>query len=195
MKDVKMVLGENLRYLRKTKNITQTDLAKQLNYSDKAVSRWERGEASPDIESLKAIAKFYNVSIDFLVTEHESSEKLEEARIQVSKSLQSKRIIIALLWVSVVWILASVAFVYFEMFLDSDMWQLFVWGVPLSTLVFMYFNHKWNFIGKKYFLHAIFLWTSLICVYLQTVYFNVWQIFILGIPIQISLILLYTIKK
>ena len=69
MSEIKDILAKNLVKLRQTKKLTQSELAKQLNYSDKSISKWEHGDAVPPIDVLKEIADFYNVSLDFLVTE------------------------------------------------------------------------------------------------------------------------------
>ena len=52
--------------------LTQIELAEKINYSDKAVSKWERGESIPDVSVLLELSKLFGVSIDFLVTEHEN---------------------------------------------------------------------------------------------------------------------------
>lgn len=60
-------LAQTLVHLRKKREMTQKELASKLNYSDKVISKWERGETLPDINALKGIARFYNVSLDALV--------------------------------------------------------------------------------------------------------------------------------
>ena len=59
-------LGENIARLRKEKGMTQEDLAKELNISYQAVSKWENGISSPDISNIKLLAQFFGVSIDML---------------------------------------------------------------------------------------------------------------------------------
>ena len=56
MKDVRQIIAENLIELRKVNKLTQLELAEKLNYSDKAISKWERGESLPDVEILCQIA-------------------------------------------------------------------------------------------------------------------------------------------
>ncbi len=62
--DFKRVVAKNLVYFRKKKGLTQQELAKELNYSDKAISKWERGESLPDAYVLYTIAKFYHIGLD-----------------------------------------------------------------------------------------------------------------------------------
>jgi transcriptional regulator with XRE-family HTH domain len=61
-----IIIGENLKELRKKKNNTQEDLAEFLTVSSAAVSKWERGECYPDIEFLPKIASYYDISLDDL---------------------------------------------------------------------------------------------------------------------------------
>lgn len=68
------VIIKNLITLRKTNNLTQKELALKLSYSDKVISKWERGESLPDINALDKIAKFYQVKVDDLMHEKNIKE-------------------------------------------------------------------------------------------------------------------------
>lgn len=59
--------GKNLRYLRVTNNMTQTDLAAKLNVSHQAVSNYERGQRSCNLDSLILLSELFDVSIDDLL--------------------------------------------------------------------------------------------------------------------------------
>ncbi len=74
MTDIKSVIAKNISELRIKNGMTQLELAESLQYSDKAVSKWERGESVPEIATLKAIAELFEVTLDFLVSEHENCE-------------------------------------------------------------------------------------------------------------------------
>ena len=69
MEELKTVIAKNISELRRSAMMTQLDLAERLNYSDKAVSKWERAESVPDISVLKAIADIFGVSVDYLLRE------------------------------------------------------------------------------------------------------------------------------
>ena len=60
-------MGEMIAELRKEKGMTQRDLAEKLNVSDKAVSKWERNVACPDIQNIPKLAEILGVSVDELV--------------------------------------------------------------------------------------------------------------------------------
>ncbi len=63
-----MEFNEKLQNLRKKRNVTQEELAKALFVSRTAVSKWESGRGYPNIDSLKAIAKFFDLSLDELLS-------------------------------------------------------------------------------------------------------------------------------
>ncbi len=64
---MKINIGENIKRLRKSKNITQEQLAEVVNLSVTAISKWERGETYPDITLLFPLAHFFEISIDELL--------------------------------------------------------------------------------------------------------------------------------
>lgn len=75
---MRRTIGEMIRELRKEKMITQEKLAEVLNVSFQSVSRWENGLANPDISLIPIIARFFNVSTDYLFDMH--SEEYERKR-------------------------------------------------------------------------------------------------------------------
>ena len=64
-----MKFNEKLKMLRKANNFTQEELAEKLNVSRQAITKWERGDGTPDIENLKQISILFNTSIDELIKE------------------------------------------------------------------------------------------------------------------------------
>lgn len=70
MNELKEIISKNITNLRKAEKLTQFEFANKLNYSDKAISKWERGESVPDVITLKQIADFFNVTVDYILTEH-----------------------------------------------------------------------------------------------------------------------------
>ena len=77
-----MELNEKLQELRKRKGITQDELAKRLYVSRTAISKWESGKGYPSIDSLKAIATFFSITIDELVSSNEIINIAEDDKKQ-----------------------------------------------------------------------------------------------------------------
>lgn len=67
-----MLFNEKLKILRKEKNLTQEELAEKLNVSRQAITKWESGDGTPDIENLKQISILFNITIDELVKEEKN---------------------------------------------------------------------------------------------------------------------------
>ena len=75
MKELREIIGENLTELRKQKGYTQISLAEKLNYSDKAISKWENGSSLPPIDILLELANLYGVTLDYLVKDSSQKDK------------------------------------------------------------------------------------------------------------------------
>ena len=84
MKDIRLIIAENLSNARKASRMTQAELAERLNYSDKAISKWERGESIPDVLVLKEIADLFSVTVDYFLTPHD--KETEHPRIEGERS-------------------------------------------------------------------------------------------------------------
>lgn len=173
--------------------MTQLELAEKLNYSDKAISKWEHGESLPDVEVLCQIAELYGVSIDYLVTK-DHQEITEQYKISKERANNNKTIIT---WLSVFSAVLVVLFTYFFCLTVSGkhIWKLFVWMVPLCLLILLVFNCIWGKKKYRYFIISSFMWTLLASFAIQFITYNIWLIFCLGIPGQIIIILLSRFKK
>lgn len=95
------IISKNILTLRRKNKLTQAELADKLNYSDKAISKWERGESLPDAEMLYNIAELFNVDISYLFEEHvdaeTQAEKDEELKKMEKRELHAKIIFAAVL--------------------------------------------------------------------------------------------------
>lgn len=185
MEDINKTIGKNLLQLRKNAKLTQMELAEIFNYSDKSISKWETGESLPSIETLYDICVFYGVTLDALTKEEAPIIQEEKPK----RNLLPARLVITLLAVSAVWLLATVLFVSFKISIGKNFGIFFLWAVPISFVVLLIFNCIW---GKKYLLFAILtvlIWSMLTCVYVQLLKYNLWMVYLLGIPLQVGAIL------
>ena len=89
MEDLKIVIGKNIQFLRKKQNLTQQDLADKLNYTAKAISKWERGDSIPELETLILIAKEFNVTLDYLVNENIDKSKADFLPSEIKEIAQN----------------------------------------------------------------------------------------------------------
>lgn len=190
MKEIKQTIADNLIYLRKKNNLTQIELAEKINYSDNAISRWERGEVTPGIEVLQHLANFYLLTVEDIINPGLSKKvEKEDAALAVTRTLT------VIFSISIVWCVLIVMFIYLQMFAGTTAWILFPLGIPVSCLVALYFNKVWGTKVGQIVLSSIFSWSILTCVYLYFLSLNLWLIFLLGIPVQSALISGYFIKN
>ncbi len=190
MEELKPVIANNIIYLRKSMNWTQAELAQKLNYSDKAVSKWERAESIPDVIVLKRIADLFHVTIDYLMeSEHTENEAKSQA---VSKQQKHNRFIIALLSVSLVFLIATIIFVILRLgSVKSDIspWMVYVYAFPVAFIVLLVFNSLWGKRKTNFAIITALVWGTLLAVYLTFLHKNIWLIFMIGIPSQIIILL------
>lgn len=190
MEDYRKIIGNNISELRKANKLTQSELAEKLNYSDKAISRWERGDTMPSIEVLCELTKLFGVELQYLVSTNDSEKK----KSTTSKVVLGNRITIALLAISFVWLLATCLYVYIGLQTGSAPWIMFLWAVPFTALVSDIFNSIW---GKKIYsivTRSVLIWSLITCFYIQFLPLNIWLIYILGIPMQVCIILWCRLK-
>ncbi|MBQ3146091.1 MAG: helix-turn-helix transcriptional regulator [Clostridia bacterium] len=193
MNDLKQIIAHNIIKLRKEKKLTQIEFAQKLNYSDKAISKWERAESLPDVIVLKQISDIFGISVDYLLKEHSENEKL--VLVKNKKNSKINKVSLTLLATCPIWIIATIIFTFILIFTNKYVWLVFFISVPLTVLLFLIFNSIWGNRRNNYFIVSIFVWSILSCLYLCLFKFNVWQIFILGIPAQIAIILWANLKR
>lgn len=195
MKALSEIVAENLIALRKKAGLTQQDLADQLAYSDKTVSKWELGKAIPSVDVLKELADFYGVTVDYLISENNTADKVDP---KINKKVEGNRIIVLFLVATIVYLIATVVFVWTIMMKNmKPLWQIFVWATSLTTLISAEIVRR-RMRDKKIswlVLASVFVWTLIAAFYLQFLEQNVWYIFIVGVPIQILLVFLMMMRK
>lgn len=194
LKDVKSIVAKNLTMLRKNKGLTQAELAEKLNYSDKAVSRWEHGDTMPDVNVLYELCEFYNITMNDLVDENceikEENNKKQQEEIY--------HIWLGILLAVMVWLFATVVFIFTQVVFHKGYWNVFVWAVPLSCVLLQRScKTVFNWITKFVFT-SISIWTLIAAMYLHVLVVfkaNLWMIFLVGIPVQVIAFLWQKIKK
>ena len=189
MDNFKKIVADNIIKLRTSKGMTQAELGEMLSYSDKSISKWERADALPDAYVLKKIADVFDVTVDYLLNEHSPDEK-----IVVEKPRTYSRTVISVITVIGIWTLALFAFVI-TWLCSMPTALILAYTVPVSLIVLLVLKSVWG-IGKlNMFIISGIVWGLITCVYLTFYQSNWWQLFIIGFPAQIIIILSFFIKK
>ena len=187
---LKDIIARNITACRKAKGLTQLEVAEKLNYTDKAVSKWERAESIPDITTLYQLAELYGVTLNDLCTEHNGSRFGG-----ISKVLRSHKMIIPFLSAGLVWLVATVVFVFFAMFdAVSKPWLAFIYAGPISIIVLLVFSAIWGNKVLSSVLISLLVWSVPTCLVLTISFTRIWLLYIIPVPLQILVILWYVMR-
>ncbi len=170
------VTARNIASLRTSRKMTQLELGELLSYSDKAISKWERGEAVPDAYVLLELSRIFGVSVDWILSPH--SEETPPAPLNTKST---RRLAIALLSFFGVFAAATVAFALLATF-DIFLWQLFIYVLPAALIVLIVFNSLWGQRHRNYLLSALLLFSILLSFYIGFLERNLWPLFLLAAP-------------
>lgn len=206
MEDIKSIVAKNISELRQSHRMTQLELAEKLNYSDKAISKWERAESSPDISVLVEIAELFGVTLDYLVkAEHPDEAVGDEAATEtaVEKKQRSEgrynRRAIAYISESGAWIVAICAFIITTLILQRMSFQFlyFFYALPIVMTIKLIFNSVWFNPRHNYYIISLLMWSILATIHVTFLYFgiNVSLIYLLGVAGQIVIILSSLISR
>lgn len=191
MQDYKPIIAKNITALRQQHKMTQIELAEKLNYSDKAVSKWERGESIPDVGVLKAIADLFHVTVDQLLREEDTPQPIPVE--EPPKKSKRKPTVITLLSILLVWFVATLFYVTVNMVTPGIRirWLPFLYAMPLTCIVWLVFNSIWFNPRRNYLIISALMWTGLasLVVTLYALSVDAWQLLILGALGQIGIIM------
>ena len=198
MDELKQLIAANLAAFRKANRLTQAELAETINYSDKVISKWERGESTPDVLILHQLAEIYGVTVDrFLMTEAQASERAAEPEQPAPEQparprrMDHNQRIIVVLSVILVWFIAMLGFVICWGVTEPHVyyWYAFMCAVPVSLVVWLVLNSIWGIVRKNVYIISLLIWSVLLTVFFGLWERRLWLIFLLGIPEQLAAVL------
>ena len=221
MTDLKQICAVNLQALRQRDGLTQTELGEKLNYSDKAVSKWERGESIPDASVLKEIGSLFGVSLDSLLSDHTNetepyweknlenqAEKQrkkhrkapkkeltpEEKALEIKKHHRIAFVAIAGVWVAVV--LAMIIVWGIEDAFTKSVWMIPVYGVSVTCLLIVIFSSLWGTYKPTllWITVSLLVLSIITAVYLQLLPRNLWMLFLIMVPVELLLFAIFRLS-
>ncbi|MBR4864957.1 MAG: helix-turn-helix transcriptional regulator [Oscillospiraceae bacterium] len=202
---LKKRIGMNIGAYRKRQGLTQLGLAEKLNYSDKAVSKWERGESVPDVLTLMQLAELFEITVNDLVSDPDAlpdnpgpvERVMGKVAEKTLKRKADKRVILGLSSV-LVWFVALFLFVVISSIGIGKSWLWFIYAIPANAIVLLSLRSAWrDFRGNMMLISAI-MWGGVLSVYMTLLVFwslNIWKLFLLGIPGQIAILLWFRLYR
>ena len=202
---LKKQIGANIAAYRKRLGLTQAGLAEKLNYTDKAVSKWERAESVPDVLTLAALAEVLGITVNDLLTDPnelpEETGAVQQAMERVvEKTLKrkaDKKIILGLSSI-LVWSVALFVYVVVSSLDIPNSWLAFFYAVPANAIVLLSLRSAWHDFRWNRALISAIMWGTIASVYATLLVlggWNVWRIFLLGIPGQIAILLWFRLFR
>ena len=186
---IKSILAQKLTAYRKRAGMTQAELAEKLNYSDKSISKWERGDGMPDLLVLCKLADLYDVPLDAF---------LREGPLVRSQAEQKTRhIIITLISIGLVFFVAAIGYFVCYLAKVDVRWLAFIYAVPVSMILLVVFSHMWSTLLWQALSVTGLVWTLCGAIYISFVAIagmhNVAMLFLCAAIFQVLVILWYVL--
>lgn len=196
---LKDIIGKNIAAHRKRSGLTQAGLAEKLNYSDKAVSKWERGDSIPDVLTLAQLAEQFGITVNDLLSDPNAlpdqagavQQAMEKVVEKTLKRKANKNIILGLSSV-LVWFVALFIYVVLSSIGLENSWLAFFYAVPADAIVLLSLRSAWRDFRWNRALISMIMWGCLVSIYMTLLLLaniNVWKIFLLGIPGQAAVLM------
>ena len=183
---LRRTVAKNIAAYRKAHHDTQLDLATKLNYSDKSVSKWERGESLPDVYILSQIADLYGVSVSALIGEIEPPKE----------SKPHYHMFILLLSLALTMAVATLLFSIFMICkIPYPAWMFFIFALPVCSIICTVFTSLWWGILWQGVSVSALVWTLGLSLYLSFELENVSLIFLVCAALQVLTILWEVFRK
>ena len=214
--ELKSRIGANIARLRKKNRMTQAELAEKLNYSDKAISKWERAESMPDVLTLMLLAELFGTDVNELLGPADREESLRDPdpqpepkapEVHLSPAARLKEELrekmppvnqstIQKLASVLVWVVAMFIFLVLDSFDLKYSWMIFLPAVTANAIVLLTLRSVWKLYGWNRILISIIMWTTLLLFYLTLLLstgVHVWRIFLMGLLGQTAILLWFKI--
>ena len=160
--EARQKIVQNLIYYRKKAGMTQIEAAELLSYSDKAVSKWERGLGLPDVVVLIRLAEIYGTTLTELCESDHSGEKpVQEVDEEYLKFNQKRHRLITWISVGLVWLTSTILFFIFKMIFNDvkAFYLFFIYSIPASFVVILIFNLLWGQSKYNAWIESLLSWS------------------------------------
>lgn len=187
--EIKKNFSSNLIRLRKTNGLTQLALAEKLNYSDKAISKWEVGSVIPDVETMTHIAEFFGITVNDLIYPESNKKKLKKIFLE-------NHLNITMLSIGLAWFISTIVFFILQKTTELDrLWLTFIITIPISFVILIVFSSIWfNKLATMISVSGL-AWSILLTLFLFFNHTSYWFLFIIGIVGQLVIIFWAKLKK
>ncbi len=199
--EIRKNISQNLIKYRNASGLTQSAIAQKINYTDKSVSKWERGDGTPDIFVLSSLAEFYGVKVDDFLSDGSEAPLPQKPMLQ-----RKKHLLINLLSVGLVWLVAVTLFFLLNLILGilhadcSHNAVVFIFAIPISGIVQTVFSELWWSKLTSLIAVSIIIWGCVASAFIMFLSFGLnfvgrEKIFLISAVLQVLAILWFFLRK
>ncbi len=183
--ELRAVVAVNIGRYRKLNGQTQAELAEKLSYSDKSVSKWERGEGMPDVFVLSQIAELYGITVNDLLSDRAPEPKAPT------------RVLVVSLSIGLVFLVTAIVFFALRMVIPGmeRAWIAFVFALPVSFIVLIVFSALWWGYAVQAVAVSGLVWALALCIHMVTGRAEVENIYLVAAVLQVLCILWFLLKR
>lgn len=187
MDEINSILADNMARLRRESGMTQSELAERLHYSDKLISKWERGDAAPNAASLWQIAQIFGVTVDELFRAPGESEKPAETETPHRGKRKERALITA---IALCGVLLAVTLVFdISWMMGRPFWRVYIALLPMGLMTLLVLNTIWNKGKGDFLIVGLLIPATLLTIYLALLPRQTWQLFLLLPPAEAIVLL------
>lgn len=200
-------VAANLTRYRKALGMTQAELAQKINYSDKSISKWERGDGIPDAFVLCEIAELFGITVNELVYDG-ADPALENSTFSakaIRKGEQKRHAVMTMLSCGIVWLAAVVIFVLMLMLAPqaqaSKAWLAFIFAIPICSIICLVFSKLWFGAPQTFCSVSALAWSLALTAHLSVTQLalhpidNAYLLYIVAGAFQVLVVLWYILKR
>ena len=193
MNNLEKTFSNNLTKYRTLMGLKQSELAKMINYSDKSISKWERGEGLPDLKATIKLCEIFGITVDDMLKENDDHDKKITKTIVVKNK---KHTLVSILSASLVWFVATI--VYISLLITQtpgNIWLTFIYAIPVSSIVLLVFSSIWGNNVHQAICVSCILWGIILSIAFSISTRLIWFIAVIGAVFQFMIILWFILKK
>lgn len=191
---LKLISASNIINLRTAAGLTQAELGAKLNYSDKTISKWERGDAIPDAFVLTQMAEIFGVDVNYLLSEHTKWEPSETEQPDPGPSISYSAN--AIMAISVLGTVTLGLAVFITLWLMNTVeWRVFLVTALIAILVYMILDCVFKKARHLQLVLLLFVAMVFVNIYYLIPLKNPWQLFLLLIPAELLVLLSFRIRR
>ena len=203
IEELTSTIAKNITTYRKKKGLTQLQLAELISYSDKAISKWEKGLAIPDVFVLSQLSEIFEVTLDELTSEYKEKKQpqVNKDNEYIKKKNNINKVVITILSSILVWFVFIITYVLLELTNPNTLptWLLFIYALPVMFIVQIVFAKLWGKRWMRFITITGLTWTLTLSIHLTILesinLSNSYLLYLIAAAFQVLVIFWYFLKR